>query len=169
MKLSYLLGYTLSLIWWLFVVCVQLLVPITFVLGVTEQLGFLGLCALLTVCAAPLTAWSGGLNTVPSIVWRFRKNLQTRIIEQGGHYALQIKVFGGWIYVDASDGETGSVMTAWIDDCSAYPFLLDKRSKAEKYLVRLQEDIADGFKSTGYPPEVISTQVITRGNIVKAK
>ncbi|MNI98307.1 hypothetical protein D3C73_1571310 [compost metagenome] len=78
-------------------------------------------------------------------------------------------MFGGWLYVDASEGETGAVMTGWIDDCSAYPFLLTKRKSVEAYLVRLQEDIAEGFKPTEHPPEVIATQVITRGNIVKSK
>ena len=169
MKLSHFLGYTLAAIWWLVVVVIQLLVPFALVLGVVEHPGFLGMAAALLVLAAPLTAWSGGLNTVPSIVWRFRKNLQTRIVEVGGYYALQIKIFGGWIYVDASEGETGSVMTAWFDDCSAYPFLLNKRSQVEKYLVRLQEDIANGFKPTEHPPEVIATQTITRGIVVKSK
>lgn len=169
MKLSHLFGFTLSAIWWLVVVFIQLLVPFALVLGVVEHAGFLGLAAALLIVAAPLTAWSGGLNTVPSIVWRFRKNLQTRIIEVGGYYALQIKVFGGWIYVDASEGETGAVMTAWFDDLSAYPFLLSKRKDVEKYLVRLQEDIANGFKPTEHPPEVIATQTITRGNIIKTK
>lgn len=169
MKFSYLFGYTLSAIWWLIAVLVQLLVPFTFVLGVVVHPGFLALCAITALCAAGMTAWCGGLNTVPSIVWRFRKNLQTRIIEQGGLYALQIKVFGGWIYVDASEGEVGAVMTAWSENLSAYPFLLNKRSQAEKYLVRLQEDIAEGFTTKEHPPEVIATQTITRGNIVKSK
>lgn len=169
MKISYLLGYTLSAIWWLIVVCFQLLIPLTIVLGFTEGTGFLGCAALLAVVTAPLTAWCGGLNTVPSIVWRFRKNLQTRIIELEGSYALQIKVFGSWLYVDASEGELGNVMTGRFDGLSAYPFILDKRSKAEKYLLRLQEDIAQGCTTTQCPPEVIATQTITRGNIVKVK
>ncbi|MNY56302.1 hypothetical protein D3C86_1923680 [compost metagenome] len=95
--------------------------------------------------------------------------METRIVELGGEYALQMKVFGLWIYVECSEGETGAVMTAWFPDMSAYPFLVSKRKDAEKYLVRLQEDIAECFKPTEHPPEVLATQVITRGNIVKRK
>lgn len=169
MKISCMFGYTISAIWWLLVILIQLSVPLTIYLGLTEDSRFLILTVILFLLAAVVTVWCGGLNTVPSILWRFRKNLQTRIVEVGGYYALQIKVLGGWIYVDASEGETGAVMTAWIDDLSAYTFLLNKRSQAEKYLVRLQEDIASGLKPTVHPPEVIATQTISRGNIVKPK
>lgn len=169
MKISYLFGYTLAAIWWLFAVCVQVAVPLAFWLAFTEHAAFFGLGLILTLIAVALTAYSGGLNAVPSILWRYRKNLQTRIIEVGGYYALQIKVFGLWIYIEASEGENGTVMTAWAPDCSAYPFVVSKRKDAEKYLVRLQEDIADCFKPNEHPPEVLATQVITRGNIIKAK
>lgn len=169
MKISYMLGYTISAIWWLVVILMQLSVPLTIYFGIVESAQFFIMTIVLFMFAAVLTVWCGGLNTVPSIMWRFRKNLQTRIVEVGGYYALQIKVLGGWIYVDASEGETGAVVTAWIDDLSAYNFLLNKRSQAEKYLVRLQEDIASGLKPTAHPPEVIATQTISRGNIVKPK
>ena len=169
MKLSYMIGYTISAIWWLIVVAIQLSVPLTVYLGIVEGAQFFIMTIVLFMFAAVLTVWCGGLNTVPSITWRFRKTIQTRIVEVGGYYALQMKVFGGWIYVDSSEGETSEVMTAWIDDISAHDFMLNKRSQAEKYLIRLQEDIASELKPTIHPPEVIATQIITRGNIVKSK
>lgn len=162
MKISYLFGYTLSAIWWLFVVLIQILVPVTFVLGIIDSSGFFGMCLILTLAALPLTAWCGGLNTVPSIVWRFRKNLNTRIVEQEGVYALQMKVLGGWIYVDASEGETNSIMTAWIDDISAYPFMLSKKSKIVGYRDRLEQELRDGFNVPKHAIEVLSEHVISR-------
>lgn len=162
MKISHVLGYTLSAIWWLVVVIIQLAVPITLIAGITIDAGFLALCAILALVAAPLTAWSGGLNTVPSIVWRFRKNLNTRIVEHEGTYALQMKVFGGWIYVDGSDGETNSVMTAWIDDLSVYPFMLSKKTKIVAYRDRLEQELRDGFNVPKQAIEVVSEQVISR-------
>lgn len=169
MKIPYLFGYMLGALWWLVVVCVQLSVPTMVWLAITEHPLFLLAGLALALIGILLTAVSGGLNTIPSILWRYRKNMQTRIVEVGGEYALQLKVFGLWIYVECSEGETGAVMTAWFPDLSAYPLLVSKRKDAEKYFVRLQEDIADCFKPTEHPPEVLATQVITRGNIVKAK
>lgn len=162
MKISHLFGYSLAAIWWLFVVLIQLLVPITFVLGVIDSAGFFAMSAILALAAAPLTAWSGGLNAVPSIVWRFRKNLQTRIVELEGAYALQMKVFGCWIYVETSEGETNSVMTAWIDDLSAYPFILSKKSKVVVYRDRLEQELREGFNPPKHAIEVVSEQVISR-------
>lgn len=162
MKISHVLGYTLSAIWWLFVVIIQLSVPIALIAGITLHAGFLALCAILAIVAAPLTAWSGGLNTVPSIVWRFRKNLNTRIVEQEGSYALQMKIFGGWIYVDGSDGETQSIMTAWCDDLSVYPFILSKKTKIVAYRDRLEQELRDGFNVPKQAIEVVSEQIISR-------
>lgn len=162
MKISYVLGYTLSAIWWLFVVIVQLSVPTALLAGVVIHPGYNALAIGLAILAAPLTAWSGGLNTVPSIVWRFRKSLQTRIIERDGSYALQMKVFGGWIYVDGSDGETNSVMTAWRDDLSAYPFILSKKTKIIAYRDRLEQELRDGFNTPKQAVEVVSEQSISR-------
>lgn len=169
MKISHLIGYGVSAIWWLFVVLVQISVPVTFYYGIAGDSVFFVATVILTIFGAALTVWCGGLNTIPSIVWRVRKNIETRIVEVGGYYALQIKVLGGWIYVDSSYGETGIIATAWCDDISAYDFLLNKRSMAEKYLVRLQEDIAGSLKPTCHPPEVLASKTISRGTVIKSK
>lgn len=169
MKLSYLLGYTVAAVWWLIVVCAQLCVPLMLWLGFAVNSLYLLAAAGMFFACGLITAVSGGLNTVPSILWRCQNTLQTRIIEVEGMYALQMKVLGLWIYVETSEGELSTVMTAWYPDISVYPFLVSKRKQAENYLLQLQMDIAEGVSASQHYPEVLNTQVITRGNIIKPK
>lgn len=63
---------------------------------------------------------------------------------------------------DGSDGETNSVMTAWIDDLSVYPFMLSKKTKIVAYRDRLEQELRDGFNVPKQAIEVVSEQVISR-------
>ncbi|MNC01646.1 hypothetical protein D3C75_490000 [compost metagenome] len=167
MKISYFIGFTIAVFWWLFTILLQLLVPLTFYLGFAEHPGFLALCAGIAMCAALATGFCGGLNTVPALIWRFRKEVNTRIIELEGKYAVQMKVLGGWIYVDASDRDCGFVGTAWDPEFSARKFILKRKSDAEDYLVNLGKYLADGRKESAPMAEVLSNQSFINGTRVK--
>ena len=167
MKISYFIAFTVATIWWLFTIAIQLMVPLTFYLGFTEHPGFFGLFAAFLMCAALATGFCGGLNTIPALAWRFRKEVNTRIIELEGKYAVQMKVFGGWIYVDASDKDFSFVGTAWDPDFSARNFILKRKSDAEDYLVNLGKYLADGLKECAPVAEVLTNQSFINGTRVK--
>lgn len=166
MKITHGIFWLIGLAFWLFCITIQLLVPVTFVLGFTESSGFFGMSAFFAFIGFLIMIFPGGLNSVPSIVWRFRRELPTRIIETRKHYALQIKLFGCWLYVDATP-DAMTVCTCWNPELSAHNFLVSSRKDAERYLDKLSKEIKDGFKDSEPAPEVLVQSSLIKGERVK--
>lgn len=166
MKITHLAVFTVAALVWTLFCAFQLLLPLTFVLGFTCDPWFFGLCLIVAVLCIPLTLFWGGFNTVPSLFWRFRRNLDTRIIEVNGHYAAQLRLIGNkWLYMDATKGDV--LLTCWEPEICGYNILLKEKRDAEKYLDNLAKEVHDGLKFAEPAPEILTNYQIINGERVK--
>lgn len=97
MKITHFLLFTFASLIWLLICAFQLSVIASLVISFVVSPWFLFYTAVCGFLSIGITLFWGGLNTVPSLFWRFRKSLDTRIIEvdaEGRKYAAQIRLIG---------------------------------------------------------------------------
>lgn len=166
MKITHLFVSICTTLFWVAICAIILVAPLTIYLAFVHDVTILILTAGASMISFMLTITHGGFNTVPSILWRFRRNVDTRIIEIDGRYAAQFRLVGNaWMYIH---GEPGHVLwTAWIPDVSTREFLVGTKRRAEQYLETFAAEIADGLKTPASMPEVLTSYRIINGERVK--
>lgn len=99
---------------------------------------------LIGILAAAMTFPLGGLNAIPALFWRFRKNIETRVVQVEDKYALQMRLFGRWFWVDVNYVDW--IHVVWTPDLSVGDFYVGKKTiqRYEEHLgIYLQSGFAD--------------------------
>ncbi|MNE02501.1 hypothetical protein D3C80_949790 [compost metagenome] len=166
MKITHVAMYFIAAIFWTAFCLFQLLLPVTLYAGFTCHPAFFGIFCVVAILCIPLTLFWGGFNTVPSLFWRFRRNLDTRIVEVNGHFAAQVRLIGNkWLFIDATPGDV--LITCWEPEMCAYNILLKNKRDAENYLDQLAKDVHRGLKFAEPAPEILTNYQIIDGERVK--
>lgn len=160
-----------SLFWsciWLFSVVVQIAVPLLMYLMVFEirEPWMLIVIVLVAFIAIGVTAGAGGLNSVPSIMWRFKDTIDARIVEvqdpnKGRMYAVRMNFLGAWLWVSAPENN-GFVRVTWSHEMCPGNYLSSRRDHAEIHLANLGRFLARGF-SVSAVSESVKRATFKRG------